>query len=297
MLAVLDSLKSTIMRFAMNTQDLTVDAIAGTRNLTVVQTRKFFEGEVIVIRNGTQGEIRTIDEIIDENNMTITEDLDFSWMLADGASVMKAPGGQYIKRIYYGDPTVIPDYPAVTIMGDSRDEEWWTINSTKRKWNCTITVLVEDATDEEAYRGMLAIAKSIEDALWVNRWPVFESKYETDLIADAVTSDSVLTLDDTSGLKVKDEIVIEDLYRTQQNQIKRIIDNNNVDLYAPLIHDFSTSSGATLIVPSRWVMWSKPEGTDYGFVHKDTLLKAAQIKWFAEEEVCRLHPHIGPTKF
>ena len=109
--------------------------------------------------------------------------------------------------------------------------------------------------------------------------------------------DFVLEVDDTSGFRVGDQIIIEDLDRTQQNEIKQIIDEHNVTLAAELIWDFRVSEGATVLVPSRWVMWSKPESTDYGFVHKETLLKAAQIKWFAEEEVCRLQPHIGPTKF
>jgi hypothetical protein len=296
MLEVLDSLKDTITRFSMNTQDITEDALVGTKTIKVVQTRKFFVGETIVIRNDEQGEIRVIDQIIDEKTLIVTEELVASWMVSDGAMVQKAPGGQYIKRIYYGDPTVIPDYPAVTIMGDSRDEEWWTINSTKKAWNCTITVLVEDASDENSYRAMLAIAKSIEDALWINRWPIFDTSYETDVTTDGAFQDTVLEVDDTSGFRVKDQIVIEDLDRTQQNQIKQVIDDHNILLEAPLIWDFHVSEGATVYVPSRWVMWSKPESTDYGFVHKDTLLKAAQIKWFAEEEVCRLHPYIGPTK-
>lgn len=297
MLEVLESLEDTIKRFAMNEQDLIADANIGDTIIQVAQTRKFFNGETIVVRDSDQGEIRVIDKIIDEKTFTITEPLVRSWTVAEGSLVQKAPGGQYVKRIYYGDPTVIPDYPAITIMGDSRDEEWWTINSTKKTWNCTITVLVEDASDEESYKTMLKLAKTIEEGLWINRWPIFDTTFETDVITDGNSGDFILEVDDTSGFRAKDQIVIEDLDRTQQNQIKRVIDEHNILLEAELIWDFKVSEGATVLVPSRWVMWSKPESTDYGFVHKDTLLKAAQIKWFAEEEVCRLQPYVGPTKF
>ena len=65
MLGVVRAAKDTIIRFAMNQQDLEVDAVAGTTTLVVPQTRKFFEGETIVVRDQTQGEIHTIKSIVD----------------------------------------------------------------------------------------------------------------------------------------------------------------------------------------------------------------------------------------
>lgn len=293
---VLTSLRDTIRRYGLTSQSITADATIGTKTVKVPMSRKFFEGETIVIRNDTHGEMRTIATIPDSETILLTENLVRTWSVAEGAIFEKAPGGQYIKRIYLGDPDVIPDYPAITIVADSRDEKWWTIGgSTIIDWNCTISCLFEDDGLENAYENMLLMTKTIEDALWANRKPIFGKLSESDLTADAVAGSTLLTVADTTGIMPGYEAVLEDYNRTQYIEIDYIIDANNVSLKHTINDNYLVSRAAKLIMPSRWTMWTKPSGTTYGYIHKGTLLKASQIKWFAQEEVVRLNTFIGAT--
>jgi len=295
MLGVLHSLRDTIIRYGLVSQPLMADAAIGTKTITVPMSRKFFEGETVVIRNDTIGEIRVIDQIVDEDTITLTEELARGWTVAEGAMLEKAPGGQYIKRIYIGDPDVIPDYPAITIVADNRDEEWWTIGSTTVKWNCTVTCLFEDDGLENSYENMLLLTKTIEDALWANRKPTFGKITESDLTVDLSSGENSMTVDSTEKMFPRHQAIIEDYAFTQYVEITRVIDSNNLVFNGSAGNDFLTSRNAKIIVPSRWTMWTKPGNTTYGYVHKGTLLKASQISYFAQEEVVRLNTRIGAT--
>jgi len=299
MLGVVRAAKDTVIRFAMNQQNLEDDAIAGDTILKVPQTRKFFEGETIVVRDNTIGEIRHIKKIIDENTIEITEPLQATWIANDMnnvAMVQKAPGGQYVKRVYLGDPDNIPDYPAITVLGNSRDEDWWTVGSTTPDWRVTVSVLFDDYSTETAYEGMLELTASIENSLWANRWPVLDTIVETDLVADLNKGETVVQVDDTSLLQPNSMVMIEDLTSTEMMKVKRVIGPDSIELKNPSGCDFTVADGATVIFPSRWVMWSKPGSTDYGFVHKGTLLKASQITWDLQEEIVRYFEFTGPVK-
>jgi hypothetical protein len=295
MLGVIKAIRDTIVRFALASVEIDSDCLIGTKTINIPFTRKFFEGETIVIRNDTIGEVRVIDEIIDDNTMTITEDLERTWTVAEGAKVEKAPGGQYVKRIYLGDPDVIPDYPAITIVADGRDEEWWTLESTKVKWNCTISCIFEDDGFENSYEGMLELTKSIENALWANRWPVFGEIVRADLTADFSSGDQLVRVADTSKFKSGNQFMMEDYAGTLMGAIRRIIDSTTLEIEpAYCCHDFLVSRNAVILVPSRWVIYSYPSGSDYGYIHKGTLLKAGKITWSAEEEVVRRTCTSGP---
>ena len=302
MLGVLKSLRDTIIRFALASVPLSQNAVVGTKILKVPFSRKFFEGETIVIRNATYGEIKVIDKIVDEVTISITENLEQTWNVSDGSIVEKAPGGQYVKRIYLGDPDAIPDFPAITIVADNRDEEWWTINSTTAKWNCTISCVFEDDGMENSYENMLLLTKSVESSLWANRWPIFGILAQTSVTQDvngqigATPGDTIIHVASTSGIQPGNSFVMEDFSGTQSGQVTRIVDSTHLEILQPAIFDFKVSRNATFIIPSRWVMWTKPGGTTYGFIHKGALLKASQINWFAQEEIVRYNFYTGPAK-
>jgi len=295
MLGVLTSLKDTIIRYGLSSQAITQNATAGTKTVKIPMSRKFFEGETVVIRNDQMGEIGVIDQITDESTIILEENLVRNWTVAEGTVFEKAPGGQYIKRIYLGDPDVIPDYPAITIVGDSREEDWWTIGSTTVKWNCTISCLFEDDGLENSYENMLLMTKTIEDALWANRKPVFGKITESNLSADLLTNETSMTVDDTDKMLPWHQAIVEDYYRTQYIEIVTVVDSNNIIFRPNVGFDFLTSRNAKIIVPSRWTMWTKPGSTTYGYIHKGTLLKASQISWFGQEEVVRMNTRIGAT--
>jgi len=295
MLGVIKSLRDTIIRYGLSSQSITEDALIGTKTVKVPMSRKFFDGETIVIRNDTIGEIRVIDQVVDETTILLTENFVRTWTTTEGSVIQKAPGGQYIKRIYLGDPDVIPDFPSITITADNRDEEWWTIGSTTVKWNCTVTCLFEDDGLENSYEGMLELTKTVEDALWANRKPVFGKITESDLTVDLLGGANSMTVSSTDKMLPLHQAIIEDYAYTQYIEIRSVIDSNNITFSQNVVEDYLVSRGAKIIVPSRWTMWTKPGGTTYGYVHKGTLLKASQISYFAQEEIVRLNTRIGAT--
>jgi len=297
MLGVLKSIRDTVVRFGLASEDVNSDCLVGTKIVYIPFTRKFFEGETIVIRNDSIGEVRVIDRIIDDHTMTVTEDLVRTWTVAEGSKVQKAPGGQYIKRIYLGDPDVIPDYPAITIVAESRDEEWWTLETTKVTWNCTVSCIFEDDGLENSYEGMLELTKSIENSFWANRWPIFGTLSETTLTADYAAGDQILSVASSADLKAKNQYILEDYAHTMMGEINRVIDGTTIEIVPPhCALDFLVSRNATLTVPSRWVIYSYSGSSTYGYIHKGTLLKASQIKWMAEEEVVRRTCTTGPQR-
>jgi len=292
---VITSLRDTIRRYGLVSQSITQNATIGTKTVKVPMSRKFFEGEKVVIRNGTVGEIRTIDQITDETTITLTENLARTWTVAEGAIFEKAPGGQYIKRIYLGDPDAIPDLPAITIVADNRDEDWWTIGSTKVTWNCTVSCVFEDDGLENSYENMMDMTKTIEDALWANRKPIFGKITESNLTSNLLIGATAMTVASTDKMMPWHQAIVEDWARTQHIEIEAIIDSNNLIFRPEVDFDFLVSRSAKIIVPSRWTMWTKPGSTQYGYIHKGTLMKASQISWMAEEEVVRLNTRIGAT--
>ena len=292
MLGVLRSLRDTIRRYGLTSQLLIQNATIGTNILKVPMSRKFFEGETIVIRNSSIGEIRKIYQITDDVTILLTENLERTWTTTESATVEKAPGGQYIKNIYLGDPDVIPDYPAITITADSRDEEWFTLGSTKVDWKCTISCLFEDDGLENSYENMLEMTKTVENALWNNRLPIFGIYTESNLTFDVAKLATSLTVASTDKMMSRQQGVLEDYAHTQYVDIY-IVDGNNITFEPVAAFDYLVSKGAKLIIPSRWTMWSQPGSTTYGYVHKGTLMKASQIAWSANEEVMRLVPKIG----
>jgi len=299
MLGVVRAARDTIIRFTLNSQMLVSDAAIGTNTIIVDSTRKFNQGDFIVIRNDTDGEIHEIDIIQDEATFTIKENLVRTWTTAEMARVERAFGteksnAQYIKRVYLGDPSVIPDYPAITIMGDSRNEDWWTINSTSSKWDCTISCLFEDSSLETAYEGMLQMTQAVENALWANRWPILGVLKFATITADVSAGDNIIYVDSTENMQPQHKVVLEDQHYTEHNEILRVVDSTTIELARNVAEDFLTSRDASFIVPSRWVMWSKPGSTQYNYIHKGTLLKASQISWFVEEEIVRYPQLTGP---
>lgn len=297
MLGVIKSIRDTIIRFGLASEPVSSDCLTGTRNIYIPFTRKYFEGETIVIRNDTHGEVRVIERIVDDTTMVITENLARTWTVAEGAKVEKAPGGQYIKRVYLGDPDTIPDYPAITITSDNREEQWWTLESTKVKWGCTISCIFEDDGLENSYEGMLELTKTIESALWANRWPIFGKRVETNLVADYAGGDQIVRVASTAGIESKNQYIMEDYANTLLGEVNRIIDSTTLEISIPHhVSDFLTSRAATFIIPSRWVIFCYPPSSTYGYIHKGTLLKASQISWSAEEEVVRRTCLTGPQR-
>jgi len=293
---VLDTLRNICLRFLAGTQSITADVSIGDTEAYVVSSRRFLVGEEIVIRDSSQGELLTVTDVPESNKIEFEPAVIANWAVADGVVIEHAINQQYLRRVYVGEPDVIPDYPAIVITGNDRSSEWWTIKSTKERWNCTITILVQDDGTEQAYETLLHLTSKLEESLYSQFFPLIGKTKTVAVTADLSPGDTVVSVSDTSGFEPNNMIVLEDADYTEEHRIRRIIDATTFEMTRAVEHEFKVAMSAIVIKPSRWVLDSRPESTNYGHIHKGTLLKASQISWFCEEEKIRANPYPTPLQ-
>jgi hypothetical protein len=282
---VLDSVRQIIQRWVSTESYLTADANVGDSTLTVENALRFKVGEKCLLTDGTHYEYPfTVSNIVSNNFLEVEEDVKIQgWTTENNVTLRKSINGQMVHGVYMGDPTVIPRYPAITVNGSTRTSEWTTLETTTEKYNVEITAYVEEATQEDGYRTLLRITDMIQRGLKRNIFPLVGEKAFVNLSADVFQNELYLKLTDTSGIEVDQFIVIEDDFKGQDVRVKSIVDASTVELAGPLAGDFLIANDARVILVDRFVYRSWPSDIDYGFVHKETLLKAARITWSAEE--------------
>jgi hypothetical protein len=282
---VLDSVRKIIQRWVSTESFLTADADPGDTTIYVDNALRFKVGEKCLLTDGVHYEYPfTVSDIVSNNILQVSEPVrNNGWTVANNVSFRKSINGQMVHGIYMGDPAVIPRYPAITVNGTSRDSEWTTIETTTEKYHVDITVYVEEATQEDGYRTLLKLTDMIQSGLKRNIFPIVGEKASVDLVADVFKTELFLKVADTSGIEENQFIVIEDQFKGQDVRVKSIVDESTIELAGPLAGDFLMSDDPRIILVDRFVYRSWPASIDYGFIHKDSLLKAARISWSAEE--------------
>tara|TARA_Y100000034_G_scaffold87954_1_gene105513 strand:+ start:1852 stop:2754 length:903 start_codon:yes stop_codon:yes gene_type:complete len=282
---VLDSVRKIIQRWVSTESFLTSDAEPGDSTLYVENALRFRSGDKCLLTDGTHYEYPfTISEITSNNIIQVEEDVKLDgWTVDNNVSLRKSINGQMVHAVYMGDPSVIPRFPAITVHGTSRSSEWTTLETTTEKYNLEITVYVEDSTQEDGYRTLLSLANIVQKGLKRNIFPIVGPKVFVDLSADAFQNELNIKVTDTTGIEAGQFIIIEDQFKGQDVRVKSIVDSSTVELAGPMAGDFLLADDARIILVDRFVYKSWPSDIDFGFVHKETLLKAARITWSAEE--------------
>jgi len=282
---VLDSVRKIIKRWVSTESFLTVDANPGDTVLYVENALRFKVGEKCLLTDGTYFEYPfTVSDITANNILKVEEPVkNNGWTVENNVSFRKSINGQMVHGVYIGDPSVIPRYPAITVNGTSRDSEWTTLETTTEKYNLEITAYVEEATQEDGYRTLLRLADMIQSGLKRNIFPLVGEKATVDLAADAFKSELSIKVTDTDGIDEGQFVVIEDQFKGQDVRIKSIIDESTLELAGPMAGNFLMVDDPRIILVDRFIYRSWPASIDYGFIHKETLLKAARINWSAEE--------------
>ena len=285
-LPLLEGLRRIIARWVITESPLTANAAIGASTITVRNTIRFQAGDEILIKNNLDDpDIEnglTVKRVIDETHIELNRPLSFAWTVAAGCSVMKTFHGNYVRAIYLGEPDTIPQYPAITVNGTSKNSEWYTTRATKERYNVEIGVFVEDATQEEGYKFLLEITAIIEQGLKRNIYPLVDS-YETfQLTQDIAPGDVYIKVDDTSKFVCGNITLIEDEYKMHENHVKEVVDGTTLRMETP-IHVPYLAANTQLIKPDRFIHNSWPSDTNEGKIHKGTLLKCAVISYFAEE--------------
>lgn len=290
---ILDSIRKIISKWVQTITPLTSDVVVGDNIVEVKTSIRFQVGDQVMIKDDTVAETGlVVEEIIDRTHIKLTTSVLNNWTTSQNSVLIKTINDMFIQGIYIGDPDVISHYPAITVNGTNRDSEWMTLDSTKERYDIEINTMVLDSTHEDGYRFMLEMTKTIERGLKKNIFPLIGDFSLVSLIANAVSGDLFLKVNNTSpfisqGKLIQGRLILEDEYQSEELWVDEIIDSQTIKLVNGVCFDYDKDD-TTLILPTRFIYNSWPANTDYGKLHKGTLLKASSIKWFAEEEELQL---------
>jgi hypothetical protein len=304
MLEIQRALKRVIERFIENRMPLLQDAVAGNTYVEVPTTRRFLEGEWLVVYSDESGspvgEAHQISRVCGTNLLELGGTLEESYNTTTG-NVKKllgyTPAHQtFMSDIYLGEPDVIREFPAITINATNRSSEWLTLESTKETYEIDITVYVLAAMYEFQYEQMHAYIKAIENALYRSFYPLVEPYLSTTLAEDYAPGDTVIRItDEDLFTRAWGVIFLENYDFLRSARLLEYHGHGVYDLKHPIGKAFS--AGDTVVCPLRHIFDSRPHGTRYGTVNKGTMLKAGVVSWRGSEEVRRYVPYIDPLTF
>ena len=287
MIEFLESLRRTIYRWVNTTTTLTADAAYGATTISVTSSKRFRVGDEVALHDGTNGEpgLR-ISEIPDERTVVLESPIRVitGWRVSANAMLTKTYDGQFIQAIYIGEPDVIPRYPAITILGQGRSSEWFTLGTTKERYKAQIVVYAENDNHEASYRMVMQVANIIQLGLKKNIFPLIGPYDVVSTTADIEGGDEFIKVSDSSVFACEDKILVENLYQAEELRIAAIPDSTTLQVWPNPYNDYLTSDQTKIIRLSRFVYNSWPSEINYGFKYKGTLLHAASIDWFAEEQ-------------
>ncbi len=298
MIDILESVRRIISRWVDISSPLTSDILYNETLLKVSSAIRFRAGDEVAIHDGTNGEPGLkIKEVLDTNTIILEKPIKVSngWKVSQKSVLSKTYNGQFIKGIYIGEPDVIPSYPAITILGQSRTSEWFTIGTTKERYTVQIVVYVESANHEESYRTVSAIANIIQLGLKKNIYPLIGPYDVVRTIADITGGDEFLKVANSNVFECNDKIVIENKYQAEELRVANIIDATTIQVFPNPYNSYKVADETKIIKLNRFIYNSWPSEVNFGFRFKGTLLHAASINWFAEEqEIQRRHGWSDP---
>jgi len=295
---IVDSVRRIIERWVNTYSLLQSNAEIGDTILHIQATTRFVYGDEILLTNEELYETGlNVLEVIDDTHLRLSSPVKFRWTTDDNSMARKCINGMLVQGVYYGDPDVIPQYPAITVVADNRNSKWLTLESTTEKYSLSINIYVQDATDEAGNRFLYKITDVIQEGLKRNIFPLVNDYNVTAITQSLSQGDDIITVADSSIIANPcARVFIEDAFKDEEATVSEIIDSTTVRLSRCLWFDYDVADNPLFISPTRLIYNSWPESIDYKKIHKGTLLKAATISWFAEEEEIRYlakrEPHL-----
>ena len=284
---VLDSVKRMVERWTATNAPLLSSASPGDTVLNINTTKRFRVGDEVLIRTPTSAETPlTVKSIVDSTHLELDSAIQFYWDVNESPILEKTFFQNFVQQVYLGEPDNIPRFPAITIKAVSADSEWLTLDSTKESYQVELSVYVLSGNQEDTYRYLMRVTDTIREGLKNNIFPLVGPYQTTSLTADAALADIYLKVADSSIFNIPDQqrILIEDLYKSEENRIEEVIDSTTVKLLEPTSCSYNVADGAKIINTTRFIYNSWPDSTQYGTIFKGSMLKAATISWFAWEE-------------
>ncbi len=288
---VLDSVRRIVYKWVNTSSRVQIDLTRGDTVICVLNSRRFNIGDQVMLKNNTFYETALIISGIDSisNLITLSTPILNDWTVAENTVLIKTINEQFVQGIYIGDPDVISHFPAITVNGISRSSEWFTLESTKERYQIEVTVYVKSSTHEQAYRFCMAMADEIQKGLKYNIMPLVNDYNITSLTQDITAGDVNIKIADRDLFSINRRIIIEDEFETVENWATYFFSSEEdpsgeaLRLSDCVPYDFDKDD-TTIIIPRRFIFNSWPDNIEYGSIHKGELLKAAKISWFAEEE-------------
>lgn len=282
---VIDSLRKIINRWVTTESLLTVDADSGDSVVSVYSSTRFSVGDEVMITDGNEYEYPLII-VSKPDNQSIEFDRNVShgpWRVSKNCKVAKSMKGRLVQGIYIGDPPVIPRYPAVVVNGRSKSSEWATLETTIETYDIDISCYIQDDTQEDGYRSLLYLTKTIETGLKRNLFPLVGERSHTDVSAGVSRNDTVIQVDSTEGMVRHQFVLVEDRFKAEDVRIDEVIDDTHIRLKTGIANAYPLEYDPRVIIVDRFLHNTWPKSIEFGFVSKDTLLKASKISWKGEE--------------
>jgi hypothetical protein len=283
--AVMDSVRKIISKWVSTQRPLIEDANVGDDVLTINSTKRFQVNDEVMIKDALVYETGfRIEEIINDtqlrlNNRVVSQ----NWTVNQNAILIKAINEMILQGVYFGDPEVIPQYPAVTVFASDKSSEWLTLDSTSERYEVQINTYVLESTHEDGHRFLHAITDTIESALKKNIYPLVGDFETTSLLADIVAGDLFIKVPDTSLFTEGNRFLIENDFKMQECYLRSIVDSTTLALWQVAEEGYDKDD-TVITIPTRFIYNSWPASIDFGKIHKGDLLQASTINWFAQEE-------------
>lgn len=288
---VLDGVRKIVHKWINTSTRIDLDVTRGDTVLCVRNSRRFSEGDQVMLKNNTFYETGLVVSEIDTvaNLITLSTPVLNDWAKSENTVLIKTINEQFVQGIYIGDPEVIPRYPAITVNGSSRSSEWLTLESTKERYQVEVTIYVKASTHESGYRFLMTMTDEIQKGLKYNITPLISDYDITSLTEDIKVGDTTINVADRSLFNHYRRIMIEDPFESHENWVTTWFSpeedpsQGSLRLKDCVPYAFDKDD-TTIVVPKRFIYNSWPDNIEYGTIHKGELLKAAKISWFAEEE-------------
>ena len=293
---VIDGIRRIVSKWANTVSPLISDANIGDSTIQVKSTKRFRAYDTFMLSDGSLYETGLIIEsIIDRNTLKLISPISSkNWTVAENSVAMKSFKDMILQGVYFGEPSVIPSYPAVTVSCPGKTSEWLTIESTKERYEVTINIYALDSTQEDGHRFVLDLGAAIETGLKRNVLPLIGHFTTIPITADIYQGDIFIKVPDTSVFAGGNAtIIIEDDYSSDTVWIKNIIDSTTLELWQCASDTYSRDD-SIIIRPERYFYNSWAPSVDYGKIYKEDLLQAVSIKWFGEEEQLQRMRKVDP---
>jgi hypothetical protein len=293
---VLDSVRRIVSKWVNTTSRVQSNITTGDTTICVKNSSRFSYGDAVMLKNNSVYETGLVVDSVDNQAgvVTLTTPVLNDWAISADTVLIKTIYEQFVQGIYIGGPDVISHFPAVTVNGISRSSEWLTLESSKERYEIEIGVYVKASTHEDGYRFLLNIADEIQQGLKRNIVPLVHDYDIISLTQDIVADDTVIYVNNRDVLINNQRMIIEDEYESQEHWATHLFTEEEdptgtaVQLQQGVCWAFDADN-TSIVVPKRFIYNSWPGDIQYGTIHSGELLKAATIKWFAEEEETQWH--------